>query len=232
MSAASAGFAVLPARPGLRQDRAGRSAGRLARRDARQHPAAEPECSRGDDERGEVLPFLILWPALIVLMLVLVAQAFIVTGARAHAEAAASAGLRAAWHAVGASGLAYAADGTAHTGPEPPPRTAEMAKATDDAVARTAAAGDGWRWWTPGAATVRSDWCHSGPSAHLRPTPGEHGWLRVEVTGEVFGPFSALWPGRLDRVHAAAAGPAVLTQNPLSAGTDPVSTVPVELPEC
>lgn len=194
--------------------------------------AVAPERSPRDDERGEVLPFLIVWPALIVLMLVLVAQAFIVTGARAQAEAAASAGLRAAWHAVGVSGLAHAADGTAHMGLDSPPRTAEMAAAANDAVARSAAAGDGWRWWTPGAATVRSDWCHSGPSAHLRPLPGEHGWLRVEVTGDVFGPFSALWPGRLDRVYAAAAGPAVLAQRPPSGSTQPVPAVLVDLPEC
>lgn len=184
------------------------------------------------DDRGEVLPFLILWPALIVLMLLLVTQAFIVTGARAQAEAAASAGLRAAWHAVGVSGLAYADDGTEHTGLDPLPRAQEMAAAANDAVARSAAEGDGWRWWTPGAATVRSDWCHSGTSSHLRPSAGEHGWLRVEVTGEVFGPFSALWPGRLDRVHASAAGPAVLTQASSSGSNSPVPAVPVELPEC
>ncbi|WP_419932398.1 hypothetical protein [Candidatus Poriferisodalis sp.] len=189
-------------------------------------------CRLECDDRGEVLPFLILWPALIVLMLLLVVQAFIVTGARAQAEAAASAGLRAAWHAVGVAGLAYADDGTEYAGLEPLPRTREMAAAAHDAVARSAAARDGWRWWTPGAATVRSDWCHSGSSAHLRPSPGEHGWLRVEVTGEVFGPFSALWPGRLDRVHAAAAGPAVLSQGSSSSGGEPIPVVPVELPVC
>ncbi|WP_419856049.1 hypothetical protein [Candidatus Poriferisodalis sp.] len=189
-------------------------------------------CGRERDERAEVLPFLILWPALIVLMLLLVVHAFIVTGARSQAEAAASAGLRAAWHAIGTSGLAYADDGTEHTGLDPPPRTQQMVAAAHDAVARSAAAGDGWRWWTPGAATVRSDWCHSGASSDLRPAAGEHGWVRVEVTGEVFGPFSALWPGRLDRVHAAAAGPAVLTQQAASVSNEPVPAVPVELPEC
>lgn len=232
MSAASAHLSVRPAGRGVGQHRAAGSVGRLARRDVRQHRAVATGCSPRDDESGEVLPFLILWPALVVLLLVLVAQAFIVTGARAQAEAAASAGLRAAWHAVGVSGLAYAADGTAHTGLDPSPRTAEMAAAANDAIARSAAVGDGWRWWTPGAATVRSDWCHSGTSAHLRPAPGEHGWLRVEVTGEVFGPFSALWPGRLDRVYAAAAGPAVLTRQPSAGSNQPVPTVPVELPEC
>ena len=182
------------------------------------------------DLRGEVLPLMLLWPALAVLTLLLVVQTFVVVGARSQAEAAASAGLRAAWHAVGPAGLAYSSDGTAHTGADPHPGTRAMADAAHDAVARAAAAGDGWRWWTPGAATVRSDWCHSGASAHLRPSPGEHGWLRVEVTGEAFGPFSALWPGRLDRVHAAAAGPAVLAEPTVP--SDSAAVVPLALPEC
>lgn len=190
-----------------------------------------PRCSPKGDERGEVLPFLIVWPALVVLMVVLIVQAFVVTGARAQAETAASAGLRAAWQTVGVSGLAHGDDGTAHMGPDPSPRTAQMAAAASDAAARSASTGGGWRWWSPGAATVRSDWCHSGAAAHLRPSVGESGWVRVEVAGEVFGPFSALWPGRLDRVHAAAAGPAVLTG--LASGSNsPVPAVPVGLPEC
>lgn len=187
---------------------------------------------RAADERGEVLSFLIVWPALVVLMVLLVVHAFIVTGARAQAEASASAGLRAAWHAVGASGLAYADDGSEHFGDDPLPLTRDMAAAAEDAVARTATAGDGWRWWTPGATTVRSDWCHSGPSVHLRPTPGEHGWLRVEVSGEIFGPFSALWPGRLDRVHASAAGPAVLVPQATTVDAGPLPAIPVEMPAC
>ena len=89
------------------------------------------------------------------------------------------------------------------------------------AVPPKAMAGVGGR---RGAATVRSDWCHSGTSAHLRPSAGEHGWLRVEVTGEVFGPFSALWPGRLDRVHATAAGPAVLSQASSLGSSEPISS--------
>ncbi len=182
--------------------------------------------------RGEVLPFLILWPALVVLMVLLVVHAFIVTGARAQAEASASAGLRAAWHAVGVSGLAYADDGAVYGGEDPLPLTLDMAAAAEDAVARSAAAGDGWRWWTPGATTVRSDWCHSGSSAHLRPAPDEHGWLRVEVSGEVFGPFSALWPGRLDRVHAAAAGPAVLVPQANHVDAGPLAAIPPQMPAC
>ncbi|WP_419554132.1 hypothetical protein [Candidatus Poriferisodalis sp.] len=184
------------------------------------------------DQRGEVLPFLILWPPLVVLVLILVVHAFIVTGARAEAEAAASAGLRAAWRSVGAAGLAYGQDGSEHTGSDPNPRVAEMTDAVADAVARTAAPGQGWRWWTPGAATVRSDWCHSGAASGLRPAATESGWIRVEVSGEVFGPFSALWPGRLDRVHAAAAGPAALTP---PTGGNPgaeLPTVPTRMPIC
>ncbi|WP_420626952.1 hypothetical protein [Candidatus Poriferisodalis sp.] len=179
-----------------------------------------------------MLPFLILWPTLVVLMLVLVVHAFIVTGARAQADAAASAGLRAAWHAVGAVDLSYADDGSEHVGADPLPRTRSMAAAAEDAVTRSAAAGDGWRWWTPGAATVRSDWCHSGAAAHLRPPPGEHGWVQVEVSGEIFGPFSALWPGRLDKVHAVAAGPAVLLPQAQSSSGTQLLPLPVDLPIC
>ena len=187
-----------------------------------------------------MLPLLILWPGIIVLMLILAAHAFLVTGARAQAEAAASAGLRAAWAAVGDAGLAHAHDGSVYAEADPHPGVSSMSAAAHDAVAHAAgASAEGWRWWTPAAVTVRSDWCHS--DADLRPGPGASGWVRVEVSGDVFGPFSALWPGRLDRVHAAAAGPAVLapladanasgTQN----AADPVggqSGVPADLPEC
>ena len=86
---------------------------------------------------------------------------------------------------------------------------------------------------------VRSDWCHSGADASRRAGAGQPGWVRVEVTGETVGPFSALWPGRLDRVHAAAAGPALLTATAATAGNpaaDPddvaVPAVPPTLPEC
>ncbi|WP_420439529.1 hypothetical protein [Candidatus Poriferisodalis sp.] len=189
-----------------------------------------------------MLPLLTLWPALVVLLLVLAAQAFLVTGARAQAEAAASAGLRAAWAAVGDAGLAYAGDGSLHTGAEPHPAVATMAEAAHDAVAYAAAANPaGWRWWTPGASSVRSDWCHSSAAAAGRPGPDEHGWVRVEVSGSVVGPFSALWPGRLDTVHAAAAGPAVLTPKTVKAtsgkqsadaGRAAAPVVPPSLPEC
>ena len=183
-----------------------------------------------------MLPLLILWPGIVVLLLILAAHAFLVTGARAHADAAASAGLRAAWEAAGTAGFAYADDGSPYMGSEPHPRASVMSAAAHDAVARAASgSAAGWRWWTPGAVTVRSDWCHSGADAGLRPGPGEPGWLRVTVSGDVFGPFSALWPGRLDRVHAAAAGPAVLVPRALeSTGVDggwPAS-VPTDLPEC
>ncbi len=173
---------------------------------------------------------------MLVLLLILAAHAFLVTGARAQADAAASAGLRAAWEAAGDIGLAYADDGSPYVGAEPHPRASVMSAAAHDAVARTASgSAPGWRWWTPGAVTVRSDWCHGGASAGLRPGPGEPGWLRVVVSGDVFGPFSALWPGRLDQVHAAAAGPAVLVPPAAdSTGVDGelLRSVPTELPEC
>lgn len=189
-----------------------------------------------------MLPLLILWPGIIVLLLILAAHAFLVTGARAQAETAASAGLRAAWAAAGDAGLAHAGDGSVYSEAEPHPRVSSMSAAARDAVAHAAgASADGWRWWTPGAVTVSSDWCHSGGDAALRPGPGASGWVRVEVSGEVFGPFSALWPGRLDRVHAAAAGPAVLsplpdanvpgTQNAANLGGG-LPAVPADLPEC
>lgn len=180
---------------------------------------------------------LILWPAMVVLLLILAAQAFLVAGARAQADAAASEGLRAVWETVGDAGLAYADDGSAYTGAEPHPRAAAMSAAAHDAVARAASgSAGGWRWWTPGAVTVLSDWCHSGADAGSRPGPGEQGWVRVTVSGDVFGSFSALWPGRLDQVHAAAAGPAVLVPLTASESTDvnggSLPSVPTDLPEC
>ena len=205
-------------------------------------PTGSPSASNGTrrDERGEVLPLLILWPAIAVLLVVLAAQALVVSGARAQAEAAASAGLRAAWAAARDAGLAYAHDGSPDAGADPHPGTSSMAEAAHDAVAHTAAASAaGWRWWTPAASVVRSDWCYSGADAARRPAAGQPGWVRVEVTGEAAGPFSALWPGRLDRVHAAAAGPAVLSAAAAVSG-DPAAhpdaiaapAVPLSLPEC
>ncbi len=201
-------------------------------------PSGSSGVCRG--ERGEVLPLLILWPAMVVLLVVLAAQALVVSGARAQAEAAASAGLRAAWAAAADAGLVSAHDGSPHPGVDPHPGTLSMAQAAHDAVAHTAAASAaGWRWWTPGASVVRSDWCHSGADASRRPGAGQPGWVRVEVTGETVGPFSALWPGRLDRVHAAAAGPALLTAAAAAVG-DPAAdpdnitapAVPLTLPQC
>ncbi len=205
-------------------------------------PPNSPSATNGAcrDERGEVLPLLILWPAMVVLLVVLAAQALVVSGARAQAEAAASAGLRAAWAAAADAGLASAHDDSPHVSADPHPGASSMAQAAHDAVARTAAASAaGWRWWTPGASVVRSDWCHSGADASRRPSAGQPGWVRVEVTGETVGPFSALWPGRLDRVHAAAAGPALLTTAAAATG-DPTAdpgdiaapAVPPSLPEC
>ena len=155
--------------------------------------------SRRDDS-GETLAFLVLWPALLVAILVLLVHTFIVVNAQAEAEVAASAGLRAAWRSAAASDL--------HNQPD---AVATMADEAKDAAASVAGRGEGWRWWTPGATEVKSDWCHAPLSSGL-PQEGEAGWVQVKVEGEVFGPMAALWPGRLDRVYAVASGPAALNQ--------------------
>lgn len=170
---------------------------------------------------------LILWPAIMVLLLLLSAQALLVSGARAHADAAASAGLRAIWDAT-LIGLDDATDEES----ELPAGAAAMATAAHDAVARTASPGDGWRWWTPGGTVVRSDWCHAGADAVLRPATGQPGWVRVDVTGNVFGPFSALWPGRLDTVYASASGPVVLSAIVAGDDPEPASGAPANLAAC
>ena len=123
-----------------------------------------------------------------------------------------------------------------------PPRLAGLPRAGwPDSGRRKARRGhratdEGWRWWTPGAAEVQSDWCREGPGdpdmAGDRPSQGEAGWVRVVVSGEVFGPLAALWPDRLDTVYAAATGPAVLAT--ARDGPQSVSSqqVPVDLPTC
>lgn len=169
---------------------------------------------RTRDDSGETLAFLVLWPTLIVAILVLLVHTFIVVNAQAEAEVAASAGLRAAWRA--------ASDSDFHTelglkarynGVDPRPSVVGMANAAKDAAAEAAGQGEGWRWWTPGSTEVRSDWCNDPSGRVGRPDLGQAGWVQVKVEGEVFGPMAALWPGRLDRVYAVAAGPAVLDQH-------------------
>lgn len=165
----------------------------------------EPTRKRRDD-RGETLAFLVMWPVLIVAILLLLVHTFIVVNAQAEAEVAASEGLRAAWRAAAATDLAE------------PGEAQEMANAAKDAAARVAGQGDGWRWWTPGATEVRSDWCWDlglpTHPQHPNNPPGQAGWVQVKVQGEVFGPMAALWPGRLDQVYAVANGPAVLINAP------------------
>lgn len=179
--------------------------------------------NRGREERGETLALLVVWPALITAILLMLTHAFIVTNARAEAELAASQGLRSAWRA--SAGIDFDAVRT-HTGPGQAPGLADMAGAASDAAARVASSNDGWRWWTPDVATVASNWC--GGSPPLR--PGENGWVRVTVSGEVFGPLAALWPNRWDRIYAVAQGPIPLV--PPSPGAGP-QTVPAEvLPDC
>ena len=174
---------------------------------------------------------------LLVAVLVLLVHAFIVANAQSEAEVAASSGLRAAWRSaanedflsVRDSGGKYTAveytDAVDHAATHP--AVLEMVSAAQDAAARAAATKTGWRWWTPGATVVHSDWCWPVPAD--RPGQGESGWVRVVVSGEVFGPLAALWPDRLDRVYAAATGPAVLL-SPQQGQQD--LEVPADLPEC
>ena len=197
------------------------------------------------DESGETLALLVVWPALLTAILLMLVHAFIVTNARAEAELAASQGLRSAWRVAAESDFLTDPDNPAITyiGAEPHPEVLAMAEAAKDAVARTAATEGGWRWWSPGAAELHSDWCHRlhGAAAcgdeAARPRAGrapaassdETGWVRVVVSGEVFGPLAALWPNRWDQVYASAQGPAILVA-PDRANRGIV--VPAQLPAC
>ena len=179
-------------------------------------------------ESGETLALLVVWPALITAILLMLVHAFIVTNARAEAELAASQGLRSAWRA--AAGSDFLTDPRSppapYTDDTPHPEVLAMARAVEDAVARAAATAQGWRWWTPGGVAVHSDWCHPYSD---RPGALEAGWVRVVVSGEVFGPLAALWPNRWDRIHAAAQGPAIVT-TPADSGNR--TTAPGLLPAC
>ena len=188
------------------------------------------------DECGETLVVLILWPALIVAILVLLVHTFILVNAGAEAEVAASAGLRAAWRSAATSDFLTHPDGRPYTDPEPHPATAAMVAAAEDAAARAAATPGGWRWWTPGVTKVQSNWCAAPgitPGVNVRPKRRDQaGWVRVEVSGEVFGPLAALWPNRLDRVYAAAVGPAVLTAGLGATDLEEVPTDLLDMPTC
>ena len=168
-------------------------------------------------ERGDSLAFVIVWPLLVVAAVVLVAQALIVSNARAQAELAASAGLRAAWRHSAA----------VHPGDD---QGSAMAEAALNAAAVAASSTSGWRWWQPDATTVHSDWC-SDPGS--QPASQHHGWVRVVVTGEVIAPLDALWPEHSSRVSAAATGPAVLfgRPDPSTVPNNPAA-VPAELAAC
>ena len=180
------------------------------------------------DESGETLALLVVWPALLTAILLMLVHAFIVTNARAEAELAASQGLRSAWRAAAESDfLTDPVDPTVtYVGVDPHPEVLAMAEAAKDAVARTAATEGGWRWWSPGAAELHSDWCDA-PAG--RPADDQTGWVRVVVSGEVFGPLAALWPNRWDQVYASAQGPAILVA-PDRANRGFV--VPAQLPAC
>ncbi|WP_419864205.1 hypothetical protein [Candidatus Poriferisodalis sp.] len=201
----------------------------------------DPAPLRRRDERGETLALLVVWPALITAILLMLVHAFIVTNAQAEAELAASAGLRSAWRAAADADFRHVPTedpanlAIPYTDPEPHPDVLAMASAAEEAVAAAAAAGSGWRWWTPDAAEVHSDWCSDqltdagAPQGRRRPQGGETGWVRVVVSGEVFGPLAALWPNRWDRVHAIAQGPAILAP---PARDERSGAVPAELPLC
>ncbi len=185
------------------------------------------KCRGGRNDNGETLAFLVLWPAMFVAILLLLVHTFIVVNAQAEAEIAASAALKAAWRSAAGSDFltvpvapGIQVDDTLYNDPlmpptEPHPQVLDMSNAAKDAAATTAGQQDGWRWWTPGATEVRSDWCGSNPAQW--PKRGQSGWVQITVEGEVFGPMAALWPGRLDRVYAVATGPAVLN-NTLQTG--------------
>lgn len=201
------------------------------------------------DGRGDTLAFVVLWPAMIVAIVLLAVHTFIVVNARSEASLAASAGLRAAWRAGAESDLALHGR---PTGPETwtesldpsaaggnqPLRLAEAERLREraaDAVEQVAGSEEGWRWWTGAAATVYSDWCYTGlvsrgPTAGVPqvgiPFRGETGWVRVVVSGDVVGPLSWLWPGRLDRVYATAEGPALLRASPAARLPRPDGTGP------
>ena len=190
------------------------------------------------DESGETLALLVVWPALLTAILLMLVHAFIVTNARAEAEVAASQGLRSAWRAAAESDFLTdpANPPVDYTSDEPHPQVLAMAEAAKDAVAGAAATEQGWRWWSPGAAELHSDWCHAYtppdpdlvPGQH-RPTGDQTGWVRVVVSGEVYGPLAALWPNRWDQVYASAQGPAILVA-PDRANRGIV--VPAQLPAC
>lgn len=192
------------------------------------------------NESGESLALLVIWPALITAILLMLVHAFIVTNARAEAEVAASEGLRSAWRAAADSDFLDdpANPGNLYTDAEPHPEVLGMSQQVKDAAARAAATEQGWRWWTPDVAEMQSDWCHpytATPPPGLapgdyRPIGGETGWVRVVVSGEVFGPLAALWPNRWDRIYAAAQGPALLV--PPDQQTSRSREVPAQLPGC
>ena len=186
----------------------------------------------GRDERGETLALLVVWPALIAAILLMLVHAFIVTNAQAEAELAASQGLRTAWQEAADSQFLDSNPNDNvldddYQGNDPHPDVLKMVESAKNAVARAASTEQGWRWWTPGVAEVQSDWC--APFGNDRPIENETGWVRVVVSGEVFGPLAALWPNRWDRVYAAAQGPALLVP-PAAAGSN--LTVPAALPTC
>ena len=193
----------------------------------RRKPESGPRRAPARNERGDTLPLLIIWPALLVSIMLLALHAFILSNAQAEAAVAASEGLRAAWRAaaesdLGALDLSASEFDVANIPLDDSdllsPEVVSMSTAAKAAVAASAA-GDAqsWRWWSNGVAVVSSDWCGDKDA---RPRRGEGGWVRVTVSGEVLGPLAALWPERFDRVHAVAEGPARFVATPVDSISD------------
>ena len=190
------------------------------------------------DESGETLALLVVWPALLTAILLMLVHAFIVTNARAEAELAASQGLRSAWRAAAESDFLTEPGSTRRCHTPAPSRILRC-----------------WPWpkrprtrWPgrlppsragAGGVPAQPSCTATGAIPTRRPTPIscrvtgrpaiETGWVRVVVSGEVFGPLAALWPNRWDQVYASAQGPAILVA-PDRANRGIV--VPAQLPVC
>ena len=194
------------------------------------------------DESGETLALLVVWPALLTAILLMLVHAFIVTNARAEAELAASQGLRSAWRVAAESdfltdrtdpgqpqfptcfnephprGPGHGRSGQGRGGPaRPPPRGLALVEPRRSRAAQRLV-----------PSPTRLPDPNLVPGQH-RPTGDQTGWVRVVVSGEVFGPLAALWPNRWDQVYASAQGPAILVA-PDRANRGIV--VPAQLPAC
>ena len=175
-------------------------------------------------ERGDTLAFVIVWPTLMVAVLVMSVQVFIAVNAQSEAEVAASHGLRAAWRAAARADLYRTEVGSGH------PFASVTRAVHDGALAGLNPSGEAWRWWTPQAIRVYSDFC--APDVRDRPAlAGGPGWVRVTVRGEAFGPLAAFGLTRFIGVNAVAEGP-IIGGTSLTGTGDGSGIAPADLPEC